>query len=256
VQQEVVRREMEVGRALQESSQARNALSHVQSALAPYAANIQATGGDAIACMISLFRADHVLRHGSLAEKAHMAADIIKNYGVDLATLDSVLAGQQPQADPNAALADKLRREMQAQLQPVLQYFGGIQGQRQQALQQINQNASSEVAAFGQDAAHEFYEDVRNDMADIIDLYTARGASISLQEAYERAINLHPQVREIVAKRAEAERASAAAQAAQRARRTAASITSAPAPAGAVPGPVADDRRAALAAAFDAHSNG
>src|SRR5262249_21204226 len=61
VQAEVVRRENEVGRTMQESANARNALSHVQNVLAPYAANIAATGADALTCMQHLFQADNTL---------------------------------------------------------------------------------------------------------------------------------------------------------------------------------------------------
>lgn len=254
VQAEVVRREQEVARSMQESANARNALTHVQSVIGPFAQNIAASGSDALTMIQNLMGADNTLRHGSIAQKAELVASIIKSYGVDLQTLDSVLAGQGAQPDPNAALADRMRQEMRAQLQPVMQYFNSMQGQRRNALNQITHDAANEVETFGQDAAHEFYEDVRAEMADIIDLYTQRGASISLQEAYDRAIKLNPHVSEIVAKRAETERASAAAQAAQRAKRTAASLSSAPAPAGAVPGPAGDNRRAAIEAAWDESS--
>jgi hypothetical protein len=250
VQQEVVRREAEVGRVMQESARAREALTHVQGVLSPYSQNIAATGTDALTCMKNLFNADNTLRHGSTGDKAQLVASIIKGFGVDVNVLDGLLSGQQVAPDPNAQLADRLRQEMAAQLKPVMSFFNQVQGQRSQAMQQIQQTAGSEVDAFGQDAAHEFFDDVRGDMADIMDLYTQRGQSITLQEAYDRAIMLHPQVREIVAKRAEAERANGAAQAAQRARRTAASITSSPAPAG-TPGPAADDRRAVIEAAWN-----
>src|SRR5262245_8185754 len=251
VQQEVVRREVEVARAMQESARHREMLGQVQAVLGPFTQNIAATGGDALGAIQTLFQADHTLRHGSVAEKAQLAANIIKNYGVDIAALDSVLAGQQLPNDPNAQLAAQLRREMQQQLQPLMGYFNQVQGQRQHALQEIGTKAQDEVESFGQDEAHEFFDHVREDMADIMDLHTQRGAVISLQEAYDRAINFNPQIREIVAKRAEQERANAAAAAAQRAKRTAASISSSPAPAGAVPGPASDDRRAAIEAAWN-----
>jgi len=96
VQQEVVRREGEVIRTMKESANAREALGHVQNVLAPYAHNIGASGSDALGMMTSLFQADNALRHGSVAEKAQMIANIIKSYGVDLMALDSTLAGQAP----------------------------------------------------------------------------------------------------------------------------------------------------------------
>jgi hypothetical protein len=256
VQQEVVRRETEVTRAVKESANARDALAHVQGVLGPFSHNIGASGTDALGMMQNLFQADNALRHGSVAEKATVIANIIKSYGVDLVTLDSVLAGQAPTSDPTTMMAERLRRELRAEMQPVMQYFSQMQGQRERTLSEINSNASGEVQMFQNEEGHEFFDDVRDLMADIIDLHTQRGATIGLQDAYDRAIKIHPQVSEILAKRAESERASAAAQAAQRARRTAVSLSSAPAPAGAAPGPAGDDRRAAIEAAFDQASNG
>lgn len=254
VQQEVSRREVEVARTLKESSQAREVMAQVQSVLGPYAHNAAAAGTDALSMIGSLMKADNTLRHGSLAEKASLVANIIQSYGVNIEALDQVLAGKAPTADPNAQLAEQLRREMQQQMQPMMSYFQQMQGQRENALAQISQNASNDVASFAE--ANEFFEDVRQDMADIIDLYTRRGQTISLQDAYDRAIKLNPQVSEIVSRRAEQQRASAAAQAAQAARRKAISVSGAPAPAGAGPGADVDDRRAVIAAAFDQHANG
>jgi len=256
VQQEVARRELEVTRTMHESAKAREALTHVQGILGPFAHNISATGKDALGAMQELFQADNTLRHGSVAEKAHMAAAIIKSYGIDITALDSILAGQQVAVDPNAALADRLRREMQQTLQPVMQHFQRIQGARQNAVQQIHAEAGGEVEQFAADGAHEFFDDVRQDMADIIDMFTARGHTITLQDAYERAIRINPQVSELVSRRAEAERVNAAASAAQRARRTAASISGSPAPAGAGPGPAGDSRRAEIEAAWDQSQQG
>lgn len=251
VQQEVARRETEVARTLHESSRAREAVGHLQNVIGPYAQNIAASGSDAVGAIENFLKADNTLRHGSIAEKAQMAANIIKQYGIDIVTLDQVLAGQTPQHDPATQMQEQWRREMQQQLQPVMGFFNQMQTQRQQAMQKINQTAGGEVEAFAQDAAHEFYDDVRHDMADIIDMYTARGQSISLQDAYDRAININPQISAIVAQRAETQRATANAQAAQRARRAAASISGSPAPAGARPGVAGDDRRAEIEAAWD-----
>lgn len=256
VQQEVARREVEINRTVQESAKAREALSHVQGVLGPYGQNIAASGRDALQAMEQLFKADNTLRHGSTNDKATLVANIVKSFGIDIAALDAILAGQQAPEDPNQALAERLRREMQQQLQPVMQHFNRMQGARQQALQRINTDAGTEVESFSTDGQHEFFDDVRADMADIIDLYTARGASISLQDAYDRAIRINPQVSEIFTKRAEAERVNAAAAAAQRARRTAASISGSPAPAGAGPGPAGDSRRAEIEAAWEQSGSG
>src|SRR5215470_7205305 len=257
VQAEIHRREVEITKSLQESQQARQALTAVQQVLQPYMQNIQATGGDALAQMKNLFQADHTLRHGSPVDKAHFIASIIKGYGgVDIQTLDSALASQgSPAADPNANLMHQIQQAVNAQLQPVLGFFNQMQGRQQEMKTQIDNDAVNDVQTFGQDAAHEFFDDVRQDMANIMDLASARGEIISLQDAYDYATKVNPHVSEIVAKRAETERAAAAAQAAQRARRTAVSVSGSPAPAGS-PGPNSSDSlRSTIEQAWDQHTS-
>lgn len=256
VQAEVHRREQDIGHALQESASAREALQYVQQVIGPYANNIRASGSDALGAIANFFQADHTLRHGSMPEKAQLVASIIKQYGVDIQALDSTLAGQPAQDSTQTALLQQVEQRVNAQLQPLVGFFNQMQGQRAQAFGQIEQEAGAEVASFGQDAAHEFFNDVREEMADIIEMYTKRGQVISLQEAYDRATKLNPHVSDIVMKRAAQEQASAQAQAAQRAKRTAASIASSPAPAG-TPGPTSGTSlRSDIESAFSQHEGG
>ena len=47
--------------------------------------------------------------------------------------------------------------------------------------------------------------DVRNDMADLIDMATRQGRDMPLQEAYDKACTMHPQVSAVMAQRAQQE---------------------------------------------------
>jgi hypothetical protein len=266
VQQEVTRLDRDVQRMMQEDArlkeragQSENALAYVQQVIAPYAHNIRASGQDALGMLSNFFQADNILRHGSDGEKAQLAANIIEQYGVNVEALDAVLWAKRngqpmPQGNGgggNMAHMQEVQRMLDQRLQPIMGYVQQQQQRQQHAYQQIEASAAEEVGGFGQDAQHEFFDDVRLKMADLIDFYTAKGEQITLEQAYDLATKMDPHVSEIIAKRAESERAAAAAQAAQRARRTAVSLSSAPAPAG-TPGPGAmDDRRAAIEAAWD-----
>src|SRR5262245_34106512 len=157
VQAEVVRLDREVQKTMKDTAGARQALEAVQQVLAPFSANIQAAGNDALRSMRELFQADHMLRHGSVAEKASLIANIVRNYGVDIGALDSALAGQAPANDPNSQLMQQLRQEFAAQLQPLQGFVNQIQGRQQQAYGQIEQDAGSAVETFGQDEKHEFF---------------------------------------------------------------------------------------------------
>ncbi len=253
VRSEVARREVETARVLQESAQARAALGSMQGLLAPFAQNIQAAGVDPVTMTRQLFEADHQLRHGTTAHKAQVVANIIKTYGVDIAALDGVLAGQPVQENPQEALIAQLRRELQQQLQPVQGFMQTVQQRQQETAQRMRAEADAEVAAL---ASQPHFEEVREDMADILEGAARRGVAMSLETAYNRALRVHPVLGEEVARRAFEQQRQGERQAAQRAR---AAQVSRPggAPAGhGAPGAgnAADTVRGAIEAAFDAHS--
>lgn len=103
------------------------------------------------------------------------------------------------------------------------------------------------------------FETVRQDMADIVEISAKRGVYLSLEQAYDKAILLNPEVSTQVAtqKAAEAKKASATAAnaAAQKALNASVSVGGAP---GGVPSGASGtkDRRAVIAEAFDSLSGG
>jgi hypothetical protein len=67
--------------------------------------------------------------------------------------------------------------------------------------QQTQQQADREVAEF----KGEFLQDVRLDMADLIDAAAAKGQQLTLQKAYDIAVSLRPDIQEVVQKRKQEE---------------------------------------------------
>ena len=63
-----------------------------------------------------------------------------------------------------------------------------LQGLQQSRQETIVQTAVKEVESFGSDK--DFFEDVREDMADLLDLAAKRGLDLSLEQAYERACKM------------------------------------------------------------------
>jgi hypothetical protein len=118
------------------------------------------------------------------------------------------------------------------------------QAQLQQQ-QQATQAAQSEVSTFLQRA--EFGEDVREDMADIIESYSRRGQSITLQDAYKKACLMNDSVRAVISQRAKARGAQQTTQAAQKARSAAVQVSGS-APMGALKQEATDVRTAIEAA--------
>ena len=51
------------------------------------------------------------------------------------------------------------------------------------------------------DSQNEFYNDVRSDMADLLDMAANRGRQMSMQDAYNTACAAHPQISKVMAGR-------------------------------------------------------
>ena len=74
------------------------------------------------------------------------------------------------------------------------------------AQNQMQQNTETqvgeEITQFSQ--SHEFFEDVRLDMADLLDMASNRGRQMSLEDAYNQAISMNPEISAIIQKRKDA----------------------------------------------------
>lgn len=133
-----------------------------------------------------LLQTASLLQMGTQQQKARAAANIIKQFGVDIQELDGVLAGE-PQSQPQSG-QDDLRSLVRQELAPLQQFMSSQQDQQRQAIQ-------SDIQQFANDPKNEFFQDVSGLMADILDLNARNGQSISLKEAYEMACNLTPDVK-------------------------------------------------------------
>jgi hypothetical protein len=239
VRAEVHRRERESARMVQETAQARQVTEYVSQLQQKFAPALQAEGVDALTASANLMNLASRLRFGSPHEKATLAAQIIRSYGVDINALANVLDGQpvpQGQQQPQM-MTDPRVDQLLAQLQ-------GLQQQRQES---VVQKAVSEVESFG--GTQEFFEDVREDMADLLEVAARRGIDLSLEQAYERACQMQPEISKVLAARAAAQQAGTARQSTQRARAAASSVRGTPA--GMSTNSQPDTLRAAIEAAID-----
>ena len=239
VRQEVMRRERQTTQVLNESAQARHISENFQRTVQPYMARINAVG-DPMKAVQNLLQADHLLSTAPKQQRATIIAQLINDYGVDIETLDGVLAGRVQAVDPVQSKVDQL---LQQRLAP---YEAYIQQQRQAEAaraQQETQGLALTIQQMAQDPKYPYFEKVRGDMADIIELSTRKNMPITIEQAYNKAIQLDPEIN----------KASAAALAnakAQRAKKASSLVGGAPS--GLLSGSsTANDRRATIAAAFD-----
>jgi hypothetical protein len=197
----------------------------------------------------SLLQTAATLQGGSSVQKAQTIAGLIKDFGVDIQALDGILAGQAPtQTSPQAQIDELVNQRLQQHLAPVQQFMGTLQQQLAQRQQMTQQEVNQELSDFSQ---VEFFNDLRLDMADIMEMKGKRGESVTLKQAYDLALEMNPQIKQIVqARKAAANGQQVVGDAASRAvsvgRTTPGSI-------GSAPGVDASSVRSALEAAVARH---
>jgi hypothetical protein len=221
VQQEVLRRESEVYRFAQNTAQARQIADNLSQMGQQFAPALQAEGVDVLTATQNLMGMVSRLRFGTPMERATTIAGLIEAYGVDLPTLDQHLAaklGGQPAMQ---------QQPQQFQDPRVDQLLSSMQIAQQQREQQTVQAAVNEVVQFGQ--GKDFFQDVRQDMADILDMAARRGIDMPLEQAYDRACRMNPEIFRIISQREAAASAQNGSPSTERNKLAASSVRSTPA---------------------------
>ena len=248
VRAEVMRRETEMQRTLQETAEARKFADALQKTIAPYEMFIRAENSNPLQAIDNLMGTAAKLRTGTAPELAQLMAGLVRQFGVGrfgngfIESLDSALSGEIPRQDPGQA---QLQQAIQQQLAPVQQFMSQFQQAQMAQQQRLAHEAQSEVANFISQA--EFGNDVREEMADLLEVAQRRGRSLSLQEAYQQACVTNPRIRAVLEQRAKSQNAQQLTGAAQRAKAAAVSVSGSPALA-APQSPPADVRSAIEAA--------
>jgi tetratricopeptide (TPR) repeat protein len=250
IRQEVLRREREITQGLNVSAQARQLADKFTQTVQPYMARIQSYNVEPLHAINELLKADHFLSTAPKVTRAQFMAKLISDYDIDLVELDGALSGKGP-ADP---VESRVEQMLAQRLAPIQQYLTNQQQAEQFRQQQIGQQLEQTVETMAQDPKYPYFEQVRESMADIVELLANRGQHITLIEAYNRAIAMDPSVSQEIATRTASEaRATQAAKQNSRAQRALqASVSVGGNPGGLINGsPSTTDRRATIAAAFD-----
>jgi hypothetical protein len=246
-QEEITRREQEVSKALSTSASARKFNDEFYQTVKPFEHLIRASGVHPLQAVQNLMTTAAGLQTGTPAQRANIIANVIKNYGVDIGILDQILSGQQPKV---GGVPDEVIGAVRREIAPISEFINEVRGGRAASQERLQQEATQTVEAFSSDPKNEFYNDLKDDIADLLDLAASRGREMSLDEAYNRAAAVHPEISKIVSERRTAEAAVNSASSVDRARRAASSQP------GGIPGGMGSSnrpsgRREAISAAFD-----
>lgn len=241
--QEIHRREMEVQKVLNETAPIRQEAQQFREMVTPYLARIQSLGVTPHQAVGELLKADYLLASGSPQQKAAFIDKLLQDYNVDIAELDSAISrrlGGQPQPQPQGFDPNQISQLVQQQLQQAL---APIYQQRQQQEQQIVQQAAMTVEQMALDPKYPHFEAVREDMADLMELNSRRGIYISVEQAYNKAVGMNPELSAM-------QQATQLNQSARRAAAAAVSVSGAPAGGGQQTHVTTGDLRADIEAAF------
>lgn len=209
-------------------------------AIEPYMNTIRGLGISPDQAVSALMQADNLLRTAPPQQKLAYLQQLAQQYGIDLSGA----------IDPNAAQVQNPTYQYAPILNEINNIRGEINGWKQQQEAVQNQALLGEINNFAQKA--EYFEEARETMIPLLQ----NGLAQTLDEAYEKAIRLNPELFERVqqAKQAEvaAQKSVQLNRAAKAARAAAVSVRSS------TPGtntaPKAQDRRTLLAEQFDAMS--
>jgi hypothetical protein len=195
-QAQIIKREKEVSDVLAQGSAARQVTHELNTLLAPHKERMIASGVQNPMQMIgNMLDAERRLSQGDQHARASTIANLIKGYGVDINVLDSLLAAEPAQQNPNS----EIERMIEQRMAPVTQLLQQQQYYAQQQKMHGEQQAVQAVTQFGSQA--EFINDVRMDMADLLDMAASRGQVLSLEDAYKKACAIHPEVSKVMSER-------------------------------------------------------
>lgn len=196
IQDKIIAREKDMADAIAGTADARKTHDQFAQLASSFAPVMAAEGASTpMEAVEGLFNTVAELRMGSPQQKAVKMASLISHYGVDIQALDSVLAGQPVEEGSNAQLESMLDQRMQ----PVNDWMSMMAQNHHQQNQTVQDNATASVNEFAK--TNEFLNDVRHDMADLVDMAAKRGQTITLQQAYDKACMLNPEISTVLDKR-------------------------------------------------------
>jgi hypothetical protein len=213
VQAEIAKRESETSRVMTQSTQARRLQAQFQQLVQPHLPFFAADGVDPLTGINNVMQQAATLRVGSVEQKAKMVAGLIQHFKVDIDMLDQLLAGQTPTPGQGGFDPNQLGALIDQRLAPITQQF---QQHQQRMLAEVSAEVDTELTEFG--SKHEFYNDVKDVMADLMQVAMQRGINMGLTDAYERATLLVPSVREVLKQRETVNAAKSQHQLAQKAK--------------------------------------
>ena len=171
VQQEVLKREEDIFKGLESYKADASIGKALKGVVQPYLQVFQSQGIDPMQQVSGLMRAHVALATGTPEQKQQFFQHLAKEYGVDLDT-------EPPYVDPQVAGLQKQLSDLQSRLN----------GREQHEANEARSKLQAEIDSFASDPAHQYFDEVANDMAGLL----RSGAAKDLKDAYDKAIWANP----------------------------------------------------------------
>jgi hypothetical protein len=198
IQEAFNRRINETMAGLDQYKQAASFGQNVYKEMQPYEATFRSLGLAPEKAVGELLKNDYILRSGTPQQKQSAAQNLLKYYGIDMGSVTA----EQPYVDPQV---DNLQRQL-SQMQNY------IQNQEAQSQSAQETALNSEIAKAAQENEH--FDRVKPEMAALLQA----GQAKDLNEAYEKAIWINPEVRGLVLAKQQEDARKQAAEVAAKAR--------------------------------------
>lgn len=221
------RRENEMVEYMRQTADDRRFAQNVSKKMEPYRSLLQTIYPNPEAAIENLCQTLNVLHTAPIPQKVRAISEIINTtIGRDpnaFRMLDEILSGEGTGIDPQQAL---IEQQLQQRLAPIEQRFNQLQQLEQQQQFAAQQMATQTVEQFL--SQQEFGNDVRETMADLMELAMRRGQELTLEQAYSQACNLDPTISQIIQRKQQEQLIAQRAQATQKAKSAAVSIAGSP----------------------------
>lgn len=229
VQAEIIRRERQVEGVMKDAAGNKQIAEGMNYLMNQYQDVFKGENTHPFQTIANLLNISRTLRGAPPPQRAQLMAQVIQQYEIDLSLLDQALAYNVKNA-PQRNGENQFQQMMQRQLAPLYEQVRRLSaGQPQPQNDPQNAELQAQVDAFAANPENEYFEVLRDDVADILEGGARRGQKISLDEAYERAMLMNNDLAPLVAqKRLKAAAAAQNGPAAEAARRAGLSVTGAP----------------------------
>lgn len=243
----IKRREAEASRALTQSTDARRVADEYKKVLYPFEPLIQGKGiTDPLHQVIKpILQIRAALEVGSPQQKAALIANMVRDFAIDVSMLDAAIVHNT--TNPHASIPASTPPAPSLRANPELQPLFALAEQ----LEQRREAAAAEAIQSVESLPH--FEDLREDMADIMTRAAEKQRNITVKQAYDWALAQSEYAGSApVTSPASAVTPSEAAAILARSRKAASSVSGAPST---TPGKKPTTLREQIASAMDLHAN-